>query len=418
MIKDRLLVAILAATTLVGACTTSSTKSINPISDQQTTYFADPEERELFDESERLHDEFVRKGLIYRDSALTRYINKVSTDIQPQIIKEKFELRFFVMRDPSVNAFALPNGNIYLNIGLLNRLDNESQLAFVMAHEAAHVINRHAFKSKVSRRNDIVGAHIADFFLAGTGLSYLAAVSNIASYSRDLETEADERALVFLSTTDYDLSTVVDTFDQLKEVKHNKDSTSIWASHPDALTRKKGATTYIETHGLPSHSDTVDSETFQKFKAELTEATLKMRLRLRQYQLAQETAEAAILHQGENALIHAYIGDSYRLRLENQLTAAQERAWLYDEKTEVAKQYIDDNLVIFEQQANTHYQLALQLSADNANAVRGTGLLLSYQGKTSEAIDYLDRYLSFEKIPDRRFIEMKVKQLHTTNNEK
>ena len=166
------------------------------------------------------------------------------------------------------------------------------------------------------------------------------------------------------------------------------------------------------------HSSHIDSEKFQKFKADLTEATLKMRLRLRQYQLAQETAEAAMLHQGENPLIHAYLGDSYRLRLENQLTAAQERAWLYDVKEDVAKQYINDNLTNFEQQAHNHYQLALGLSNDNPNAVRGLGLLLTYQGKSAEAIAYLNRYLNFDKIPDRRFIEMKVKQLHITNNEK
>jgi len=49
------------------------------------------------------------------------------------------------LRDPEPNAFALPNGSIYVTTGLLALLDNESQLAAIIAHELTHVMRRHTY---------------------------------------------------------------------------------------------------------------------------------------------------------------------------------------------------------------------------------------------------------------------------------
>ena len=86
-----------------------------------------------------------------------------------------------------LNAFALPNGSIYFNIGLLARIENEAQLATILAHEAAHFIEKHSFRQRVSSKN------YAAFAVSGIPFSRLVAVSSISGFSQDLEREADKK---------------------------------------------------------------------------------------------------------------------------------------------------------------------------------------------------------------------------------
>src|SRR5947208_3849184 len=64
------------------------------------------------------------------------------------------------MRDPIPNAFALPNGSIYINTGLLALLDDENQLAAVIAHEITHVSRRHTYLRNRSVRKKILAINI------------------------------------------------------------------------------------------------------------------------------------------------------------------------------------------------------------------------------------------------------------------
>ena len=58
------------------------------------------------------------------------------------------------MKSPQLNAFALPNGRIYINQGLLARFQNEAQLATVMAHEGTHFTNRHGYQNTESLKDN------------------------------------------------------------------------------------------------------------------------------------------------------------------------------------------------------------------------------------------------------------------------
>src|SRR5207244_395643 len=127
--------------------------------------------------------------------------------------------KYAVMSDPTLNAFAMPNGRIYVHSGLLARLDNEAQLAMILGHEMTHVTDRHALRFNNDAQNkqilytvlavaasigvavaagsrakagDHVGAAVigqtANAIL-GLGLQ-LAAIASINGYGRDLEREA------------------------------------------------------------------------------------------------------------------------------------------------------------------------------------------------------------------------------------
>lgn len=91
------------------------------------------------------------KLTLCKDLKVQAYVNYVGNRVIPEWQKnipddapEKLQFRFYVVENPVYNAFALPNGMIFVNTGLLSVLDNEAQLAAVLGHEIAHVTHEHA----------------------------------------------------------------------------------------------------------------------------------------------------------------------------------------------------------------------------------------------------------------------------------
>lgn len=77
---------------------------------------------------------------IYKNSELENYLQQITNKLFPDY---KDHLRVKVLHSPSYNAFALPNGALYINIGLLAALENEAQVASILSHEGIHFIQKH-----------------------------------------------------------------------------------------------------------------------------------------------------------------------------------------------------------------------------------------------------------------------------------
>ena len=101
---------------------------------------------ELLEQVNLLDRRFEREGLVLEDEVTVAYLNRVGKSLLPRGLKlENVSWNFRALRDPQPNAFALPNGSIYISTGLLALMDNESQLAAVLAHELTHVLRRHTY---------------------------------------------------------------------------------------------------------------------------------------------------------------------------------------------------------------------------------------------------------------------------------
>jgi predicted Zn-dependent protease len=165
----------------------------------------------LLDESKAIDRELETRGLVFHDAAVDAHLTAVGRSVIPPGDLEHVEWQFHVLRDPMVNAFALPNGSIYVNAGLLARAENDDQIAGVLAHEATHVAHRHGYLTNRSIRRKSFLLNAASWItwipaggVAGQVISWSASVGQVAvvlsvyGYSRELEQEADVSGLDLL----------------------------------------------------------------------------------------------------------------------------------------------------------------------------------------------------------------------------
>ncbi len=207
---------------------------------------------------------------LYPDKVVQNYVNKVGLKIA-KYTPRKLPYKFYVVNTDVVNAFALPGGYIFINRGLLLVLENESQLAGVLAHELGHVNAKHhaKFMEKMLGINilyQILGSTIADksygqllLQIGGLGVKLLS-----LKWSRDQEREADKLGILFSYKAGYDPKGLLQTFRIFQKL--GKVNAPEWMlTHPLPQNR------YAEVKGLiaklkPKPDLIKDSPTFHKIK--------------------------------------------------------------------------------------------------------------------------------------------------------
>src|SRR5438270_3424809 len=131
-------------------------------------------------------------------SPVTQYIQQLGRRLVQVAPGEKWPYQFHVVNQKEINAFALPGGPLFVNVGTIQAAHNEAQLAGVMAHELSHIIQRHATRAATKQYKAQVGLGILGAVLgggvggqlAGAGIS-LVAGSYFLKNSRQSEKEAD-----------------------------------------------------------------------------------------------------------------------------------------------------------------------------------------------------------------------------------
>lgn len=173
------------------------------------------------------------------DGPLLEYLNNFGSNlvsIRPDVRGEAgFDFFFFAVRDPVLNAFALPGGFIAVHSGLLLAAQSESELASVLAHEIGHVAQRHIARmigqqkqnSMIQLASIVLGAlaglskvggdSAMAAMMGGTGL----AMQRQLNFSRDAEREADRVGLQILRDGGFDASGMVAFFGRLQNASRN-----------------------------------------------------------------------------------------------------------------------------------------------------------------------------------------------------
>ena len=198
-------------------------------------------------------------GFLYKDRDLERYLNDVVHILYRSTTQDQATPTVKVIKDPHLDAFVIPNGRIYVHTGILARLDNEAQLAFLLAHEIIHYTNRHAFRAFGGFNDDQYGSEsqrqgsspmgYLGQLLSRLGTSLTMAV--MTGYSQVLETEADVEGMALVSKAGYDPGEAIRFFEHLK---HELDTENLRESlffgiHPRLSKRIETCEIYLErTH--------------------------------------------------------------------------------------------------------------------------------------------------------------------------
>jgi len=254
-----ILLALIPALILAG-CSASNMTGDSPVA--LTRPVKEPETA-----AEREHARILAAyGGAYRDE-------KLKTDLEQTVDKlvaasERPDLKYQVtiLNSPSVNAFALPSGNLYVTRGLIALANDNSELASVLAHEMSHVIARHAAIREDQARQAALVNRVATDLLSDPNLGALALAKSkiaLASFSRAQEFEADGIGVGISARAGFDpygaqrFLTSMGANSALKQREANIDprSPDFLSSHPATPERVANATTNARQYTGPGTGD-------------------------------------------------------------------------------------------------------------------------------------------------------------------
>jgi predicted Zn-dependent protease len=225
---------------------------------------------------------------------------------------------FFALKDPGINAFAMPGGVIGVHSGLINTSQSESELAAVIAHEMAHVTQHHIGRS-INQQSGSTAVLIASLLIAVLAArnsptaaeaaivgGQAAMLQNQLNYSRDFEREADRVGLQILETGGFDPQAMPMFFERMRQAYHGEgDAPAYLRTHP--LTNERISDVQGRVRTLP-YRQVPDSIEYALIKAKLAvlhETTRETIARLRDKQGGRLLDKAARHY----ALTLAYIAD-------------------------------------------------------------------------------------------------------------
>jgi predicted Zn-dependent protease len=268
------------------------------------------EEEERVWGSGREFDEVLSKnGSIYQDEPLENYVQSVADRVFPEFAGR---IHVHVIHAPHLNAFALPNGSIYLNSGMLARLENEAQLAILIGHEGTHFIYRHGFQERQGVKNASVFA-LGMAMLGIPIVGDLLAMSSISGFSRDKENEADNVGYQRVVRAGYDPRESVKVFEHLMtEVKAlDINEPFFFSSHPRLQER-------VDNYKSLIAKESADGETRQEI---FLEKTRKLRLDNLENEISMNRFKSVILEleNEKRRVVYPleapyYLGEAYRQR--------------------------------------------------------------------------------------------------------
>lgn len=183
---------------------------------------------------------FRRYGLPVQDNGLQKYVNTLGNSLARNSIRPGILYRFVVIDSPLYNAFSCPGGIIFVSSALVKSMENESQLAAVLAHEVSHVAHRHALKSiKRAKFFEGVGKITASTMQGDKGKEFQGMIGDLQTVLFDkgldktMEFEADLSGMEAAYRTGYDPSAMIAVLSTLRQREAKATKAGSWYStHP------------------------------------------------------------------------------------------------------------------------------------------------------------------------------------------
>jgi beta-barrel assembly-enhancing protease len=304
-----------------------------------------------------------------------------------------------VVRDPTISAFAMPSGRVYVHTGLLARLENEAQLAAVLARalSLARAGGALVSRAQAGRAEDVFlampGTVASTLVAEESGSAVLSPVAElvfghrlampyvaaVTGYGPELEADADAGALRRVVRAGYDPKQAPKAFDRLRrEARIGGPVERFFLGRDAVLTeRVEGLSSLVNRDYVlaAALTDTITTtEDFEETVAVVARENARLELRIGRFRQAQEQLERALAISPTDALTQLYLGDLYRLRAQRARGAA--------DRDELARR------------ALTSYERCASLDPDIIDVARQIGLLYYQQGRFEQAREAFRRYVS------------------------
>ena len=399
---------------------------------------------EVLEQADLLDVRFERDGLVLADGPVNAFLRRGGQSLIPRDLElERVTWKFRALRDPQPNAFALPNGSIYVTTGLLTLIDNESQLAAIMAHELTHVMRRHTYMHNRSNRKKFltmnvmaaVGAYapggvVGAVITIVTTVAPFIMIATIYGYSRDLEREADLKGIDMMITAEYAPEEMVNVMKLLDRDFEGENVRLFYNDHPSLDERIKYLSNYLGARAdKVTHQMELNRERAAYFKT--IQPLMRHNLQLT---INAGRARSAVFHAQRLVDFHEdsenlfWLAESYRALgprspqlTEKELTnsakkdAAKKRVKRTAEEEErdlLATDAGKENWQKHQQKAEELYRRALNAENPTPVAHRGLGMLYEKLDRKSDAVAEYEKYLELSPTAtDRERIQRRLDAL-------
>ncbi len=263
-------------------------------------------------------------GWLYRDAELETYLNAVAARLGASANSPDIIFNIKVINDPNLNAFAYPNGVIYVHTGVLARIENEAQLAALLAHEMAHCIRRHSLRvlKSMDNRPQYMAAVQQTVGRIGVAqelariLGINGSMAAVAGYTRELEAEADRVGLDLLVKAGYDPRQALNLFEHLqREIKDQAITEPFFfGTHPSVQQRIDNAGRWLTSEYSAEDGGLIGSDIFRSKLDRLILDNAGLDLRIGRFEVARRSVKNYLGRHPNDAGAYYMLGEIFRQR--------------------------------------------------------------------------------------------------------
>ena len=338
---------------------------------------------------------------LVHDPVVVDYVRQLLHRVESTMPPQPFSIQVEVLRDSSINAFAAPAGYLFVHTGLILHMEHESELAAVLAHELAHVSQRHLAqnieRSKKLSLATLAGVLAGALLGQGSDVGEAVAIGSMAGgqaaslkYSREDEREADHIGLRYLVQSGYSPWGMANSFKRIKQqmlMGGIATPPDYMLTHPGLNERIGSMEDMVQSlpgsHEKPGKPDAAFRKVQTILRARYTEAHSAIRY------FPEQDAELSCLERLGKGIVYERLNQITKARellLGSEGCAENDALW----QREIGRFHFQ--LGDFGP-ANAHLQRALQLDPDDLFALFFRARILAQQGKTEQAEADLRRIL-------------------------
>lgn len=345
----------------------------------------------ILEQSRELEKKLQRNGSFFIDSSLDVYLNRVIHNLNiPSFCNQP--LRVITIKSPVFNAFATAHGVIYICTGLLSGLENEAQLAALLAHESIHIINEHACQDMINTKKEALSSAKSqiglEFFfgsLASSAISNFSLKSAVYGYSQAQEREADSLGIIKLKEAGYAPIEFLNLFLILKEnsEKDKNPTPAFFSTHPAISERIKSYYQFMGKDDQKNSYGTINAELFTKMIVNVLLEDASIRISSGKFDVAEKNLDRILKFDSCNTMAFYELANITRLRSTPQIS---------------------------EHVFNWYYK-SISCNINNSAALRELGFYHFQSGNTDSAAYYFSNFKErFSSSPYLPIIEDYLKQ--------